>query len=296
VSLVEISDVSVAKLKDGYQPLTQQEVENLFRIIQRAKEAQEKIQSNNSKKKKELLRLIEEGNKAKERIILGHLPLVVWVAKQFAFVEQMRFFSFEFSDLFQEGLVGLLKAMNKYDYRKGFHFSTYAVWWIRQSIIRSIDNNARLIRLPVAKAQLMYKILKAQNFEDTKKIAQKFGLSEEEVKFLLEKSKIVKSLDEPLTEDRKRKRIDFLQDPKSEAELECLLNRLEIESLLALVSPFEAKIIRERFGLGTKKKTLIEVGEDLDLGRESVRQLEGKILEKIRKKVKERKVDYWPAL
>jgi len=221
---------------------------------------------------------------------------VVWVAKQFAFVEQMRFFSFEFSDLFQEGLVGLLKAMNKYDYRKGFHFSTYAVWWIRQSIIRSIDNNARLIRLPVAKAQLMYKILKAQNFEDTKKIAQKFGLSEEEVKFLLEKSKIVKSLDEPLTEDRKRKRIDFLQDPKSEAELECLLNRLEIESLLALVSPFEAKIIRERFGLGTKKKTLIEVGEDLDLGRESVRQLEGKILEKIRKKVKERKVDYWPAL
>jgi RNA polymerase primary sigma factor len=230
-----------------------------------------------------------ELNAAREQMVRAHLRLVVWVAKRYR-----RNSSLELLDLIQEGNMGLMRAVEKFDYRRGVKVSTYAVWWIRQSIARAIADQGRTIRIPVHMTEIAAKVLQERRKLYQKEgrnprpgeIAARTGVPLARVEQVLSMVQQPTSLDLPIGEDGDATLGDLIEatdavDPHAAAEANALQRTLA--EALAELTPREQHILRLRFGIGgAADHTLAEVGEELGVTRERIRQIEAKALEKLR--------------
>jgi len=237
----------------------------------------------------EIAQRVSEGDEfAKERLIEANLRLVISIAKRFANKS-----SLQLMDLIQEGNLGLIKAVEKFDYKKGFRFSTYATWWIRQHITRSIADQGRTVRLPVHMVETIHKqvkvardLLQKLNREPTTaEIAEAMGISEAKV---IETQRIAQdplSLESPLGEEDDSKRGDFIEDETIKSPTEITMQnqlREQILSVLNFLTPREQKVIRLRYGLDdAHPRTLEEVGKEFNVTRERIRQIEAKARKKL---------------
>lgn len=229
------------------------------------------------------------GAEAKKRLVKANLRLVVLLARK-CLASGMTL-----ADKIQEGNIGLMRAAEKYDYRKGFRFSTYASWWIKQAIIRGGELTNRTIRMPSHRVTLLNRIHQAQRYlytrlgsePDLATVAQFVDLPLDQVEMLVQLGQDVLSLDEPVTEDSANSLIDLIEDPSNVSILDILQYTAatdEIDDLLARLSPKEEKVIRLRYGLREHRPlSLDEIGARVGLTRERIRQIEIKGMTVLRK-------------
>jgi RNA polymerase primary sigma factor len=223
----------------------------------------------------------------RDRLVQANLRLVITIAKKYTNR------GLSFLDLIQEGNMGLMKAAEKYDYRKGYKFSTYSTWWIRQAITRSIADCARTIRVPVHVLETTNKIGKATTslFQELgrepnlEEISLKAGLPVEKVRKIMKATNATVSIETPIGDDES-KLGDFIPDPKASSpftEVARISLREEIDKALSTLTPREEKVVRMRLGIGEKTDyTLDEVGNVFGLTRERIRQIEAKALKKLK--------------
>ncbi len=235
-----------------------------------------------------LASLVEDGRLAREHLIKANTRLVVSIAKKYIGR------GVPFLDLIQEGNLGLMKAVEKFDYQRGYRFSTYATWWIRQTITRAIADQGRTIRVPVHMSDRIRRLYKAaRQLEQTngrkptpEEIADVLELEPRKVQWMLRVSWQPLSLEHPVGEEEDSELGSFIEDdttPTPTQSVQDNLLREKVEELLATLTPREARILRLRFGLQNGRSyTLEEVGQKFGLTRERIRQIEGKALRRLR--------------
>jgi RNA polymerase primary sigma factor len=272
--------------------LTVQEEINLAQRIMIGKQAQKERASlpprSSAHKRRSLEELIEDGRQARDHIIKANTRLVVSIAKRYIG------HGVPFLDLIQEGNLGLMKAVEKYEYRRGFRFSTYATWWIRQTITRAIADQARTIRVPVHMTDRIRKMYKI--FHDLEQVlgrppthdelCTEMNLEPDKLQWMLQVSWIPLSLDSPVGDDEDSEFGMFVEDEitpiPAQVTYENLL-REKMNEVLGTLSPREARVLRLRFGLDNGHPyTLEEVGQKFGLTRERIRQIEGRALRRLR--------------
>ena len=234
------------------------------------------------------MRIIEGDDAAKKRLCEANLRLVVSIAKRYVGR------GMQFLDLIQEGNLGLIKAVEKFDYTKGFKFSTYATWWIRQAITRAIADQARTIRIPVHMVETINKVKKVSSqllhkngHEPTaEEIAVEIGMPVDKVREIMRVAQEPVSLETPIGEEEDSHLGDFIPDDDAPAPADAASHTLlkeQLEEVLQSLTEREAKVLRLRFGLEDgRPRTLEEVGKEFDVTRERIRQIEAKALRKLR--------------
>ncbi len=236
----------------------------------------------------ELEWLAEEGRKAVDTFITANLRLVVSIARKYGRAQMPML------DLIQEGNIGLMKAVDKFEYRRGYKFSTYATWWIRQAITRAIADQARTIRVPVHMIEMINKVVRTSRAlvqelgrePTSEEIAKRMDIPVSKVRKVLKIAQEPISLETPIGEEEDSHLGDFIEDRQEISPAEAVINlnlREQTENVLRTLTPREERVIKMRFGVGDgSEHTLEEVGQNFAVTRERIRQIEAKALRKLR--------------
>jgi RNA polymerase primary sigma factor len=289
---IETNDMVGLYLKQAAEVplLTQQEEIDLAKAIERGRDARDELARGGAlvDRQDELRRFIEDGTRSRERLIISNSRLVISVAKKYIGR------GVPFLDLIQEGNIGLMRAAKKFDYKRGFKFSTYATWWIRQAVTRAIADQGRTIRVPVHMGDQISRLRRVQNQLKQKyarepsmqELAEFLDVPIKKVEEMLKASRRPLSLEMPIDDEGESMLGDFIEDSESPAPDETASHNLlkeQLDAVLDTLPPREVRVLQLRYGLlDGKTCTLEEVGRKMGVTRERVRQIEAQALRRLR--------------